>query len=128
MAREEEGVQVAVLIARFDAHQEAMSAFRNEVRDGLDQVKDRLDKKVNGRLDEHARLLTAQAVTLAEVGGAVKNLNHEVFDRPQQHTATTTAPDAAADIRIPINAKTLTALFLTLAGLLVAYLTVRAGG
>jgi len=124
MARGDEDVQVAVIIARFDAHQEAMSAFRNEVRDGLDEVKDRLDKKVNGRLDEHARLLTAQAVTLAEVGGAVKNLNHEVFDRPPQHT---TASDAA-DIRVPINAKTLTALFLAVAGLLVAYFTVRAGG
>jgi hypothetical protein len=124
MAREDEDVQVAVIIARFDAHQEAMSAFRNEVRDGLDEVKDRLDKKVNGRLDEHARLLTAQAVTLAEVGGAVRSLNHEVFDRPKQHA---TAPDAA-DIRVPINAKTLTALFLALAGLLVAFLTVRAGG
>lgn len=85
-------MQLAVLIARFDAHQAAMESFRDEVRDGFDQVTERLDKKINGRLDEHAKMLTTQAVTLAELGNKVSNLNREVFERrpQQQHTTTTT--------------------------------------
>jgi len=58
---------VAVLGAQFGANQVATLAFQKDMRQAVDEIKARLDTKINGRLDSHAQMITDNGKAIASL-------------------------------------------------------------
>lgn len=82
---------VAVLVARFSDH-------CDNTEKSLDGIIHRLDNKVNGKFDEHARLLTEHATSITNLATSLKETRQErerrvhelkrATDRPKAFTVT----------------------------------------
>lgn len=80
-------------------------------------------------IEAQARLTNGRTSRLEEFTGRIDERVHAVeSDVKSLKNTRTTGPDNSGDIRIPVNAKTLTAIVMMLAGLVMAYFTMKGGG
>lgn len=114
-------VQVAVLAAQLQSLASSLAEHREETRSANAAIILRLDEKINGKLDRHAHEISELRRTVERHAEQLKNLAREVFTRAKQATS----GDA---IVIPLNAKTVTAFLLAVAGIIGALLAARGGG
>jgi hypothetical protein len=107
----------SVQIARIE---ERLAMFQAETRAAHDAIIERLDVKINGRLDRHAKTLTEHGLAIAGI---------QADHRQQTTTTTTTTSDGSSGVTLHLrpDAKTITALLLATAGLILALLTVWTG-
>lgn len=63
---------VAVLCVRFETHCEGAETFQTDTKELLRGITRRLDEKVNGKFDEHAKMLTQHASDITTLATSMK--------------------------------------------------------